>query len=98
PPKLARLLSYTCNYHGISLIYMTPEGINMTKGTVQGKMLINNAWERTEVPLPKYIDITHYLITYKKYSKLTKYLKANTKIYINHAKIIRKNILIKGIT
>lgn len=93
PPKLARLLSYTCNYHGISLIYMTPEGINMTKGTVQGKMLINNAWERTEVPLPKYIDITPYLFTYKKYSKLTEYLKANTKLSINRGNIMQKDIL-----
>src|SRR5690625_3509911 len=93
PPKLARLLSYTCNYHGISLIYMTPEGINMEKGIVRGKMLINNTWERVEVPLPRYIDINPHFFSYKKYSKLMEYLKVNTNLSINRRNIMKKDVL-----
>src|SRR5699024_3513825 len=93
PPKLARLLSYTCNYHGISLIYMTPEGINMTKGTVQGKMLINNVWESVEVSLPKYIDVNPHLFNSAKDADIMKYLKENTNLSIDRRNIIKKDVL-----
>ena len=95
PPKLARLLSHTCQYHDLTLIYMTPEGISMDKNTVKGKMLISNVWENVEVPLPKYIDVNPHLFSYKKYSEIMAYLQEKTKLSITRRNVIKKDVLQK---
>src|SRR5699024_5309484 len=90
-----RLLSHTCQYHDLTLIYMTPEGISMDKNTVKGKMLISNVWENVEVPLPKYIDVNPHLLSYKKYSEVMTYLQEKTKLSITRRNVIKKDVLQK---
>lgn len=93
PPRFARLLSYTCKYNEIELLYMRPQDMDMINGTVQGKMLIDHKWEEREVPIPKFIDVNPHLFNSKKYKKHLKYLKTKTVLSIDRRHIITKDLL-----
>src|SRR5699024_6806951 len=93
PPRFARLLSYTCKYNEIELLYMRPQDIDMINGTVQGKMFIDHKWEEREVPIPKFIDVNPHMFNSKKYKKHLKYLKTKTVLSIDRRHIITKDLL-----
>src|SRR5699024_2058543 len=60
PSYLAKLVAVVSKYQGIELIYLRPSDVNVKKGTVNGRMFIDNSWVSVEVPLPKFIDISPY--------------------------------------
>src|SRR5699024_12225950 len=77
PSYLAKLVAVVSKYQGIELIYLRPSDVNVKKGTVNGRMFIDNSWVSVEVPLPKFIDISPYCFKQKN-RKIIEYLRKNT--------------------
>src|SRR5690625_207546 len=101
PVAFADLLTMTCNYQGIKLLYMTPSNIDIKTGMVTGKMLIENEWRNIKTKLPKFIDATPYLFSganAKKYQKEIRYLKKSTRLSINRRHLIQKDELQRMLT
>jgi len=77
PDFFAQLLSMICKYRGIDLIYTTPKGVDIEKGTIKGKVFIDGKWKKTEVDLPLFIDISPRCFKDKNI-KVTNYLREHT--------------------
>lgn len=88
PSYLAKLVAVVSKYQGIELIYLRPSDVNVKKGTVNGRMFIDNSWVSVEVPLPKFIDISPYCFKQKN-RKIIEYLRKNTILSDN--RIVRMN-------
>jgi len=79
PNELAELVSMTCKYKGISLLYLTPGDVKENSEKITGKMLFGNEWRKVTVPLPKYIDVS--INCYKILTESQQlYLRNNTKL------------------
>ncbi|WP_404455545.1 YheC/YheD family protein [Oceanobacillus kapialis] len=74
PGKFVALLSKAAKYYGIRVIYCQPTDVNMSRKTINGKVLLNNEWVEEELPLPYYIDLNTYCFKYK---EISTYLKDN---------------------
>jgi len=83
PTNMAKLTTMLCNYHGISLVYIRPQDVNMEKDQVKGKMFINNKWVVVQIDLPSLIDISPYCFK-KGNKKVMNYLKENTFLTSNN--------------
>ncbi len=71
PPKIAKVLAMTCQYHNLTFIYFRPKDIDMSGHKVKGKMLLNNKWISVEKDIPSFIDVTSYSF---KYTEIMNYL------------------------
>src|SRR5699024_12441373 len=88
PSYLAKLVAVVSKYQGIELIYLRPSDVNVKKGTVNGRMFIDNSWVSVEVPLTKFIDISPYCFRQKN-RKIIEYLRKSTILSDN--RIVRMN-------
>lgn len=99
PPKVFfRLLSITAQSNNTELIYITPKSINISKGVINGKMLINDQIVDIEREIPQFIDISPYFFNKrnkKKYQKELHFLQKNSELSINEKGIINKDELQK---
>lgn len=93
PSKFVKLLSIACRYNGLTLIYLNPHDIIPGKKVVEGKVYLNNNWEKVRVPIPNFIDISPHYFSNKKHRKLLNYLKEESKLSINRRHIITKDKL-----
>lgn len=94
PNYMANLSAKLCEHHGLKLIYIRPQDVNIEKGTVQGKILIDNEWIKTEAPLPNFIDISIYCYK-KKNRKIMNYLREKVFLSDNNTNRLGKEKLQK---
>jgi len=92
PPRLIRLTALISKTYGIDIIFVRPPDVNIEKGTLTGKMLINNKWVTQEKEIPEFIDITPYCFK-KKYKTVTDYLKQKTFLSDNRENVLTKEAL-----
>lgn len=94
PNYMANLSAKLCEHHGLKLIYIRPQDVNIEKGTVQGKILIDNEWIKTEAPLPNFIDVSIYCYK-KKNRKIMNYLREKVFLSDNNTNRLGKEKLQK---
>src|SRR5690625_929548 len=99
PPKvLFRLLSMTAQSNNTELIYITPKSIDVVKGVINGKMLINDQIVDVEREVPRFIDISPYFFNKQnkeKYKKELCFLLKYSELSIEEKGIIGKDELQK---
>ncbi|MFA1821438.1 YheC/YheD family protein [Virgibacillus oceani] len=94
PTFSAKLTAKLCKYHGIDLIYIRPKDVDIEKGKVKGKLLVNNEWISVQKEIPPFIDIFPSCFK-EKNKKITDYLAEKTFLSDNRTNRLPKNKLQK---
>ena len=76
PSYLVELIAIYSKAYDVNIIYMSPKDINIAKGTVSGKTLVNGDWIKIQTKIPKFIDISQFCFK-KKNREIIEYLRNN---------------------
>lgn len=92
PTKLAHMTALISKSYDIDVIYLRPKDVDIEKGTVRGKMLINHKWVTKETKVPRFIDVVPYSFK-KKNKEITDYLKKTTFLSDDRTNVLTKQEL-----
>lgn len=77
PTYLSKLIAIYSKAFDVNVLYIRPKDVNIETGTVNAKEFNKGKWEKVQVELPTFIDISQFCFK-KENRDIIKYLRLNT--------------------